>query len=423
MNLTKFKLVAILGALAIGAIIAAHAYWVYQMWQYQERNFSQKVNMTLYRVANDLVDISGAVLPSSGLIKQVSPNYFVVNINNHIQFDHLEYYLKKEFQNSSISEDFEYGIYDCSNDQMVYGNYINNNYMLGLIPEKQSVLPTHESFTYYFGVLFPHKNVGLISNMKMALMLTLLLLIAVVAYIYAIFTIFRQNQLSEMVKDFINNMTHEFKTPLTSINLASSGLSRNPAIKSDQKLNRFTGIIDTQVKRLTEHVERILDIEKLEKNQYHLNLTKVNINEVIRSLVPATELRLESVNGSLKLDLVENLPEIEADKIHFTNIIENLIDNSIKYSIENPSILISSKFLTKTVVIEIQDKGIGIDFQSQRKVFEKFFRTHTGNIHDVKGFGLGLYYVKNICDGHKWKIKMKSALGQGTAVTIIIPVA
>lgn len=421
MTRSKVRLITIIGTLAVAAILVVQGYWVVQMWNYKEKEFSQTVKVSLYRVAKQLTELNGSVLPNTGIINQMSSNYFVVNINDHIQADHVEYFLRKEFQKVLINEDFEFGIYDCSNDHVVYGNYIKANSEPVQNLREKSFLPTHEGFTYYFGVLFPNRSTSIIANLKYVFLFSLLLMVALAVFVYSIFVIVKQNELSELQKDFINNMTHEFKTPLASILLASNAISTNEKSKNDPILTRLTNIINQQNKRLTVHVEKILDLAKLEKNKFLLFPERIDLHETIREMMPALDLRIESINGTITLDLADEDVFINADKTHLTNVLDNLIDNAIKYCLLNPVICISSTILKGKVVLSISDNGVGMDLTTQKKVFDKFYRHHTGNVHDVKGFGLGLFYVKNICNAHDWKLKIESTPAQGTKILITIP--
>lgn len=421
MTRSRVRLITIIGTLAISAIIVVQGYWAIQMWNYKEKEFSQTVKVSLFRVAKQLVELNGSVLPNTSIVNQMSSNYFVVNVNDKIQADHVEYFLRKEFQKVLINEDFEFGIYDCSNDQVVYGNYVKANADPISNLKEKSFLPTHEGFTYYFGVLFPNRSTSLIANLKYVFILSLLLIIALAVFVYSIFVIVRQNELSELQKDFINNMTHEFKTPLASILLANNAIASNPKAAHDPVMTRLTGIITQQSKRLTLHVEKILELAKLEKNKFLLFTEKVNLSEAIREMIPSLELRINNLNGRLNVDLPGEDIWIEADKVHLVNVLDNLLDNAIKYSIQNPVISISSSVVKGKVVLKIQDNGLGMDLSTQKKVFDKFYRHHTGNVHDVKGFGLGLFYVKNICNVMDWKLKLDSTPGQGTTILITIP--
>jgi two-component system phosphate regulon sensor histidine kinase PhoR len=424
MSKNKIRWIAFLSMLAIASIILAQGYWVYQLWHLNEKQFSQKVKTTLAKVAQELVELNGSVLPRTKFINQITPNYYVVNINDNINIDILEYFLIKEFQEHHINEDFEYGIYDCSDNQMVYGNYIhlNSEYKSGIQPRvSPSFLPTIAGLNYYFGVLFPNKNFGMIIDLKIALLLSLLLVGAILVYLYALWVIIRQNELSELQKDFINNMTHEFKTPLSNIKLATTAISDYPETANSGYIQRLTSIIGQQNQRLTNHVEKILDLAKMEKDHFVINKEPLNLQVVLDNLSESFRIRIEKENGKLEINMPAEPLIIQADPVHFCNILDNLVDNAIKYSPESPHIKINAVNEPSKVEISISDNGIGMDELTQKKVFSKYYRHTTGNRHDVKGFGLGLYYVQNVCKAHKWKIKIISKIEKGTNIIITIP--
>jgi len=424
MTKTKIRWVAFLSILAISSIVLAQGYWVYQLWSFNEKQFSQRVKITLAKVANQLLELHGSVAPRTKFINQVTSNYFVVNINDNINIEELEYFLIKEFQANHINESFEYGIYDCGDNQMVYGNFIHINTENLFRPKGakiQSNLPLIEGLTYYFGVLFPDKNVGMITDMRVALMLSLLLVGAILVYLYALWVIIRQNELSELQKDFINNMTHEFKTPLSNIKLATSAIQSDPYVSSSKRLYGLGNIINQQNLRLINHVEKILQLARMERDNFVLEKEPIDLKEMINELVTSFQLLLDKNGGQIILNLPEESVILVADKVHMANILDNLVDNAIKYSPEEPAITITLSKNNNTVKLIIEDKGIGMDLPTQKKVFGKFYRHPTGNVHDVKGFGLGLYYVQNVCRAHHWKLNIESEVNLGTKIIITIP--
>lgn len=236
-------------------------------------------------------------------------------------------------------------------------------------------------------------------------------------------TMINQRKLSEIKGDFINNMTHEFKTPLATISLAVDALSNEKVLKDPEKLNYFRSIIKDENKRMNKHVETILQAAALDKQEISLNKKELRGNELVKSALGNYDLVLKEKDGKVHLKLEAQQDIIVADEQHFTNMVSNLIDNAIKYSKESPDITISTSNTPKLFIIKVEDKGIGMSRESVRRIFEKFFRAHTGNIHNVKGFGLGMSYVKTILDAHKGKIKVDSTLGKGTTFTVETPLA
>jgi len=235
-------------------------------------------------------------------------------------------------------------------------------------------------------------------------------------------TMINQRKLSEIKGDFINNMTHEFKTPLATISLAVDALNNEKVLKDPEKLNYFRSIIKDENKRMNKHVEIILQAAALDKQEINLNKKELHVHTLVENALGNYELVLKEKNGKVNLRLDARNDLILADEQHFTNMISNLIDNAIKYSKEVPDITISTYNHPKGICIKVEDKGIGMTRESVRRIFEKFFRAHTGNIHNVKGFGLGMSYVKTIIDAHKGKIKVDSTLGKGSIFTVEMPV-
>ena len=246
-------------------------------------------------------------------------------------------------------------------------------------------------------------------------------LMIIAAFYVTVSALLRQKKLSEIKNDFINNMTHEFKTPLATISLAVDAL-RNEKVASDrEKSGYFTGIIKEENKRMNKQVETILQASLLDRQEQQLNLRSLHAHRSIQEALENVRLQLEGKGGSSELQLNAKTDLIEADEVHFMNVITNLIDNAIKYSKENLLIRISTHSTTRNLVIRIEDNGIGMTKETQRRIFEKFYRAHTGNLHNVKGFGLGLSYVKTIVEAHQGKIRVDSTIGKGTAFTLEFP--
>ena len=411
--------VIILGAIAIIGILGIQSYWLIKSWNLSDEDFHQRVHIALRRGAKALSVINETELPTIDLIKRVSSNYYVVNINSKIDANDLEYYLVKEFQELSLNTDFEYAIHSCESSEMVYGNYCS--YDDSQLENKQGHdLPKYDEFIYYFGVKFPSKTEYLFGQMQVSLILFGILLVTIFFFMYAIYVILSQKRLSELQNDFINNMTHEFKTPIATIKLSSDVFLKNEKIKEDKRLFKYAAIIKAQNERLNKQVEKVLQIAKMEKNSFTIKKERLNIHELIENVVASMEPTMVEKNGQIEMDLKANTPFINADRFHTLNILHNLLDNAVKYSKENPHIVIRTYQENRCMVLSIKDNGIGIAKDNLIKIFDKFYRVPTGNVHNVKGFGLGLFYVKNICTAHDWKISAYSKEGNGTTFKIVI---
>jgi two-component system phosphate regulon sensor histidine kinase PhoR len=246
-------------------------------------------------------------------------------------------------------------------------------------------------------------------------------LIIVSAFYVTVSTLLKQKKLSEIKNDFINNMTHEFKTPLATISLAVDAMRNEKVVSDREKSAYFSGIIKEENKRMNKQVETILQAALIDRQELQLKLQPLHVNEVIRRVMDNFKLQLEEIKADVTLQLDESYDMAEADEVHFSNLISNLVDNAIKYSRENLMIRIQTQRTGKYMTIRIEDNGIGMTKETQRRIFEKFYRAHTGNVHNVKGFGLGLSYVKSVVDAHNGRIKVESTVGKGTVFTLDIP--
>jgi two-component system phosphate regulon sensor histidine kinase PhoR len=273
-------------------------------------------------------------------------------------------------------------------------------------------------------VIVPHQGAIIFKEIIWFILGTILFtLIITTAFFLTIRALLRQKKLSEIKSDFINNMTHEFKTPLATISLAVDALKNEKVIGDKEKMDYFTGIIKEENKRMNKQVETILQAALLDKQKIQLNLIKTSAHKLIESAINNIRLPLQEKNGQIEIHLDASQDTIKADEVHFTNMINNLLDNAVKYSKQEGLIIkIFTQLYKDSLQIRIEDNGIGMSKETLSRIFEKFYRAHTGNIHDVKGFGLGLSYVKAMTTAHKGTISAESTLGKGTTFVINIPV-
>jgi two-component system phosphate regulon sensor histidine kinase PhoR len=245
----------------------------------------------------------------------------------------------------------------------------------------------------------------------------------IAAFYLTVRTLLRQKKLSEIKSDFINNMTHELKTPLATISLAVDAIRNEKVINDREKLTYFSGIIKDENKRMNKQVETILQAALLDKDAIQLNPRPLHVHQVLENIRDNFALQLNERGGNASLELSASPDIVEGDEIHFTNMLSNLVDNAVKYSREDvpPLIKISTQSAGKYIRIRIEDNGIGMNKETLTRIFEKFYRAHTGNVHNVKGFGLGLSYVKSMVDAHNGKIKAESTVGKGSIFTVDIP--
>lgn len=418
MKINRLNTVIVLGLVAITGILAVQLLWTRQAFNLEEKKFSQKVHITLLHVLNRLYELNQQEFPLKNPIHKVSNDYYIVNVNNDFEADMLEFCLRSEFERSNLITDFEYAIYKCESDEMVYGNYVS---MTEKPAGKSSLrFPKQHNLVYYFALRFPNESLYLFSSLKFWLLLSAILVVILLIYVYSIFTILQQKKYSALQKDFINNMTHEFKTPLSSILIASNYLLRQPQVRSEQKLEKYAEIIVDQSAKLNAHIEKILNIARSDHAPLELNRQLIPVIGVIESVIGNIRLKHVQLETRIESDLPQ--PMILADEFHFTNLVYNLIDNSVKYCGEQPRVLIRLREKNNRLLLEFTDNGIGIERSRLPFIFEKFYRVPGRKSSEVNGFGLGLYYVKKICLLHRWKIVAANNTGQsGLTISLTLP--
>jgi two-component system phosphate regulon sensor histidine kinase PhoR len=339
-------------------------------------------------------------------------------------FSDLERSIKAELKRQGINLDFRIAIktFPQGNEQLVYGDKNFNltqqtDYKILLFPHDDILKPN------YLYLYFPKQNTYLLKETGLLVIPTFVLTAMLIGiFIFTILIILKQKKLSDIKNDFINNMTHELKTPISTISLASQMLRDNTVTNTPKTIEHISGIIFQESKRLTTQVEKVLQMAVFNEGKLKLKFKEVNINTLINSVVLNFELRVKSKNGELTSDLKAVPAIIKADEVHLTNVLFNLLDNAVKYSKDEPKIIISTDIKDNFVVVSVKDNGIGIQSEHIGQIFERFYRVPTGNVHDVKGFGLGLSYVKIIVDAHKGKIKVESAPNKGTKFMIYFPI-
>ena len=418
MRKSAIRLVILLGVISIIGVIAIQVYFFQITFNNEERKLNQKIQVALWDVVEQIYELNNIEYTGVNPVYQYSPDYFVVNVNDFIDTDVLEHYLVRTFKKQNIKLDFEYAIYDCQTDEMLYGKYIN----LCDRKDKPSnvALPKHEDFVYYFGIYFPWRQQYLLGNIDSVYYLSGILIFVILFLAYALIVILQQRRFSELQKDVVNNLTHEFKTPLSSIVLSTEVLSEDDIIKEPDRIKNYSRIIKTQANLLLEQIEKVLGMSEIE-DAGRLKRVNNNLHEFLFKLKDDVAWRVNDKKGNLLLDLKAKEYTICFDEFHFTNLIVNIIDNSLKYCEKLPQILISTESDKKNIILQFKDNGIGIDKSYHKKIFKKFFRIPTGNVHNVKGFGLGLTYVKRVIKGHRWKCQIISEPNKGTEFVIYIP--
>ena len=347
----------------------------------------------------------------------------------------LDEYIEKEFKNRGINLDYKYGIFANEDESFVIqdGHYVveenttteneigcstlfNTPYKVELFQKIDLASPGQ------LMIQFPSQSTLMYSSVFWPLLLSILFTVIIMGcFYYTILTIFHQKKLSEMKTDFINNMTHEFKTPIATISLAADSISSPMISGAPDKVKRFANIIRQENKRMNAQVEKVLQMAIVDKREFQLNLIGIDLHQVIQQAVAHANLQAEQRGGLVSAKMFASNPLIQGDITHISNIIANLLDNANKYSPEEPKISVSTSNVSGGVQVIVKDHGVGMNKEALKHIFDKFYRVHTGNLHDVKGFGLGLSYVKALMTAHKGQIDVKSELGKGSSFILFFP--
>ncbi|MBK9328713.1 MAG: HAMP domain-containing histidine kinase [Sphingobacteriales bacterium] len=406
--------IILLAFISLAGIITTQIFWIKKAVDLKEQQFNHRAYVALKSVADRLIRDSKYNVELDGINKKAS-NYYTLDFSSPVNVTMLESYLIIESKNQNLNADFEYGIFECTTDSFYFGRFIN---MSNVGEIEQLKIKAKPSENYYIGVLFPKKRSYLEDDFNLLLFFSVVLLVVIGFFTYTILVILKQKKLSEIKTDFVNNMTHEFKTPISTIALASDVLMRDDIIQNPERLKHYASIISDENKRLKNQVESVLQVSQIDSNKLQLKLTDVDVHELIHRIIKNFEPRVAELHGTIKLSLNAQNTLISADEVHLTNILYNLLDNAIKYCDKIPEIQMTTVNKHRGIEISVKDNGKGIEKESQRMIFQKFFRVPSGNLHDVKGFGLGLFYVKNMIKLHKGKIALHSVPKAGTTFTI-----
>lgn len=413
------KYIILLAAISVAGVFLIQFGFLKSSYNFTEKKFKESTSVALKEVVWQLQLASGNTTTFDSItpVQIVSGNYYLVNVNTSIDKDLLKSHLIEEFKKHEIYSDFEFAIYNPALEQMDEGILIKN----GEEKPTKYKFQSNGNYTGYFAVHFPNRSSFFVSQLSIWYFLTALLVIIVLFFGYTLTVIIRQRQLSEVQKNFINNLTHELKTPISSIAIASSVLNNKDILKTPERLFTYARIIQEQNTRLTKNVEKVLNLASLEKNRIHLNLEEINLNEIITEIAAQFKQTDFGQKANVKIFAIDLKLSIFADRFHFSNLVLNILENGVKYCEQKPELKISVLQKKKSIELSISDNGIGIPKDQRKKIFTKFYRVPTGNVHNVKGFGLGLDYVQKIVSAHKWKIEVDENPDGGSIFTLIIP--
>lgn len=421
MKRSYIRLIIFFAAFTVIGIFSFQIFWVKKAFSLEQRQFDERVHVALTNVVEEVQRLNNDSSDLYESVKQITSNYYLASTNDTLHPFVLEQLLRKELEARHLATDFEYVVYDCFNDSIIFGKSVDLEAEAKSLVYRTSNNDKWNKASHYFGVYFPDKELYILQDMNIWVVSTIFLLLVILFFSYTIWVILQQKRLSEIRTDFINNMTHELKTPISTISLSTEALI-NPNIGKDpERLAKYAKIIKEESERLKSQVDKVLQMATLDKRRVELVKEKVNLHDVIEKTVTGFNLILAANEGEIHLELKATNPTIMGDPIHLTNILFNLIDNAIKYSERQPIIYVSTADHKGGVYLRVRDNGIGMSREEQKHVFEKFYRVPTGDKHDVKGFGIGLNYVLKMVKQHHGRIQLRSEPKSGSTFRIYFP--
>jgi len=414
--------IIIIAFLSLTGVIVMQVFWIQHAYRLKEEQFDHGVEIGLKSVVNRLLashnDSVSARLSGSvpACMRQPAGIYEVINKPL------LDSLMRDEFGLSGGGRRYVYGIIQPQTQNCIMCNAQGHTGQLLSTPYTASLMCMCRAGQYFLAIYFFNGKGLFMSHIFPWLVLSIIFMtVLILTFSYTVLLLFRQKKLSQMKSDFVNNMTHEFKTPIATVSLASEMLLKPEVYQSPEKTKRYAHMIFDENLRLKNQVEQVLNIAVLDRGEYQLKLKELDVHKTIHSIVRSYCLVMKESKGRIKMNLEAGQPLLLADRIHFVNIINNVLDNANKYSPPPPSITISTYNVNNGIVISVEDKGIGISAENQKHIFRRFYRVPTGNIHDVKGFGLGLYYVKTMVEAHGGSVSLKSEPGKGTRFDLYFP--
>ena len=422
MKKNTIRLVIFLSVSSILGILFTQLFWIRNAIDLSEKQFDHRVTIALNEVLEDLGNRSNiaVTLQADTLLW----DHNAASIHAVLDTSLLDSLLKAQFDYYCVDTNFTYQIVDCKAKAEFYEDDAILSNRFTVARHKACLSCIWDDECYNLVVFFPMKTQFVLIDMTLWLVASFIFfLIVILSFLYIIKIIIGQKKISEIKNDFINNMTHEFKTPLSTVSMASEILLKSCDNPQKERVHKYAKIIFDENQRLKNHVERILQIAVMDKEGYLLNKVEVDLHQLIRDATDKICLNHCDRPVDLQFNLKMTNPIFFADVLHMKNIVSNLVENAYKYSKLKPVIRISTKIIASELLIIVEDQGIGMNSDTQKHIFDKFFRLHTGDIHDYKGFGLGLHYVKTMVEAHNGTIIVESELNKGSKFIVSIPMS
>ena len=410
--MARLRLLIVLSVLSIVGILAVQAVWVRNAYALRDRQFRQSAFIALQDVADEVARLNRFTL-NRYAVTQLSADYFIVNTDAPIDPVTLETFIQNSLQQHHLITDFEYGIYDCETDRMVYGAYVSTG---GTAVAKTKNLPKFPRYTYYFGIRFPNQSGFVAGQLSGWLWSTVAVLLVVSFFGYTLIVVLKQRRLTEVQRDFINNITHELQTPVATIRIAADVLQSATIAQQPDRIRQYARVLSEESGRLQHQINSVLQLARATHGRtgFVLNKTTVDLHEIMRTAA-------EAFAPHVALDLNAPNPSIQADRYQLETALNNLIDNAIKYSPGPAHVLLHTHQSAGRLIWSVQDDGVGIAPAHQKAVFKQFFRVPVNHASNASGFGLGLYYVWQVARAHGWQLTLDSEPGRGSTFSLSVP--
>jgi two-component system phosphate regulon sensor histidine kinase PhoR len=414
---TRFLILSF--TLLIVALIGIQLYWVNKTYSFEQHNFHTAVIKSIRGIYEDINMVSDPASRLDKLIEHPNPDTYLFRADALPIGDTLVNYMKYEFDDFNVYTECNIGIYQHKTDGFTYRNHVS--FAGPGSATKLNELPIFKKDHDYICLYFPNRNLYVLSQMNEWIVTSVLIMLLLGGLSFSLYYFFRQKFLNEVQKDFINNVTHEFSTPLAVIELSTDALERSSNQPEAYRINKYASTIRYQTEYLKKHIHALMKTLVAENHPFKLNMVPVNINVLIRNTVAQLEPLIAEKKGRVTLELEESNVEVQADQDNLYLAIFNIVNNALKYSV-HPRVFIKTFIDKGTYHILVQDNGIGIDQKDIKNIFRKFYRAQDGNIHQVKGLGLGLYFARNVINKHHGEVQARSVPGEGSIFTVILPV-
>jgi len=415
---STIRLGIFISSLAIATIMVFQLVWLKKVYNFEQKEFNHSIVKSIRGMYEDLDVNSYNYSHLNELIENPEPDLYVARLALPVDTDSLTSYLLYELEDFGVFTDCHLGIFSAAEGKYIYTGVLKS---AGVKHQSQAVLPPSQRLYDHIALFFPNRKQYILAQMNFWIITSALLLIVLLLFGASIYYFYKQKFLNETQKDFIHNFTHEFKTPVAVISLAADVL-KNPSIASrPEKLATYAGIVEYQSAYLRNQIEKLLKFAYTDSSQFHLSKEKVNLHDLVHEAISNLQPLIKEKNVELDLQLMATHPILMADRDYLIIVIMNLVDNAIKYS-KTPRITITSRSAQHSIIMGVQDNGIGIDKKEFETIFQKFFRVRRGEAYAAKGFGIGLSFVKKIVDAHKGKIHVTSEPASGSNFIIELPV-